>query len=458
MRTISDEIYGPLKINLDFKRGVVTSKQAVYLLKILIEDSLSLSTRILSIETLRSLNNSSIEVFEILESCLISDENKYIREKAAKVLFELFPEKGLPALGWALQREKSPKVINTLLEISDQINSPKLNQLKQEKKVALSESYGVIPEELETIMKLEVILNKHNINLFKENYQHFSRPLYLNWDSNFLHFDNQEGFYASAYSVSDRRIVGLHIPKMDTIPKSISLFSELEYLSIPDAKSIPQWLTSFAKLKGLRIDKKRKLRFPEDILKLQHLRLLFICYSNFHPISQKLCNLIKQNVAPKYIKQRVHLDDAIILAKLEVLLGQEIELNNDSFSETVFNLNERGRVIHLKLCDNRHYCFDFIPSFIFSFKYLESLNLQGNQIGVIPYMIKRLKNLRELNLAYNPIKCIPDSLSSLKSLEKLDLCDSSLTEFPEALTKLINLKYLNLTETNISEFSIFPKQ
>ena len=449
----SDGLLTPGKILNDFKSGKIDEMEAVYLLKTLIENSSDKSVRMQSIETLEILNIKSEDLFKLLESCLISDEDKFVRDKAANTLFRLFKTKSLATLKWALQNENSPIVINTLFEISDKINNSEFSQLKDQKKIDLSERYSVIPSELEVIMNLEIILNKHNIDLYKQDYQPHKEPYYIYEYSNYLsHITySGHGYYSATYSVLDQRIVALHLPKLENIPESISIFSELKYLSIPHAKAFPKCIISFHKLKGLCVFEAKKLSFPTEILKLHSLSELILGYSYIHPISKTLRALLEQNIVPKYVKQGVHPDDAIILAKLDALLGHEIELTNNNLAETVFHLNGKGRVIDIILSDNRSYSFNFIPSCIFTFKFLEQLVLQKNEIGVIPHMIKRLKNLKVLNLAYNPIKCVSNSLGAVTSLEGLDLSYSKFIKFPEAITKLTKLKFLCLGDYQIFE-------
>ena len=88
-----------------------------------------------------------------------------------------------------------------------------------------------------------------------------------------------------------------------------------------------------------------------------------------------------------------------------------------------------------------------IPAEIEGLKYLETLNLQCNQLeGKTLENISKLTNLRLLNLYSNPsLGSIPSTLGNLSNLEVLDLNSCELEgEIPETITNLSKLKELNL--------------
>jgi Leucine-rich repeat (LRR) protein len=116
-----------------------------------------------------------------------------------------------------------------------------------------------------------------------------------------------------------------------------------------------------------------------------------------------------------------------------------------------YEINEKGRVIAIYIRDGENYPLDYIPRFIFNFKYLEILRITSNGLLCIPYAIKRLRHLKELNLSYNPIFLISNSIALLKSLEKLELSQHHLQEFPKVVFHLLNLKYLDLVSDSNDE-------
>ena len=56
-------------------------------------------------------------VFKLLETCLISDDNEFVRATAAKTIALIFPKKAAEPLRWALHHETSPLVINTISKL-----------------------------------------------------------------------------------------------------------------------------------------------------------------------------------------------------------------------------------------------------------------------------------------------------------------------------------------------------
>lgn len=83
---------------------------------------------------------------------------------------------------------------------------------------------------------------------------------------------------------------------------------------------------------------------------------------------------------------------------------------------------------------------------------LEFLNLQYNNLTVLPESIKKLKSLIDFNLSHNTIKS-NISFKRLKTLPKLKslwLTDNALEELPEALFELDKLKNLYIEHNTLT--------
>ena len=99
---------------LEFMNGVLTvdkiynyvttksmaKSEAIELLKYFIENSDKSEIRKISILTFKVLGFKGSKVFNILENCLLSDENQEVKKAAIDVLTHNFPEKSQNLLNW----------------------------------------------------------------------------------------------------------------------------------------------------------------------------------------------------------------------------------------------------------------------------------------------------------------------------------------------------------------------
>lgn len=93
-----------------FTRKKLSKSKAIELLNFLIENNKDIDVIKNSILAFEVLDLKSEEVFHILESCLLSNENPLIRNTAAKVLSITFPKKSKSLLKWAKEHNNKLKV------------------------------------------------------------------------------------------------------------------------------------------------------------------------------------------------------------------------------------------------------------------------------------------------------------------------------------------------------------
>ncbi len=78
-------------------------------------------------------------------------------------------------------------------------------------------------------------------------------------------------------------------------------------------------------------------------------------------------------------------------------------------------------------------------------KHLESLDLRGNQLEMLPASIGQLQSLQTLNVESNRLLArLPDSLCDLNKLRNLSLGHTSISELPANIGRLSELHYLSL--------------
>ena len=80
---------------------------------------------------------------------------------------------------------------------------------------------------------------------------------------------------------------------------------------------------------------------------------------------------------------------------------------------------------------------------------LKVLNLNGNQLSVLPSAIENLTNLTSLSLARNQLTDLPREMSNLPHLEALDLTSNQISAIPEVILALSGLNVLVLGDNPI---------
>ncbi len=92
------------------------------------------------------------------------------------------------------------------------------------------------------------------------------------------------------------------------------------------------------------------------------------------------------------------------------------------------------------------------PNSIKQLKEMSRLDIQSQDLSIIPKEIGCLTDLRILSLDQCQLSKVPSEIRNMKKLEKLVLSTNHLTVFPEELNTLKTLKVLNLGINNIKEF------
>ncbi|KAL8165166.1 UNVERIFIED_CONTAM: hypothetical protein K2H54_032324 [Gekko kuhli] len=106
-----------------------------------------------------------------------------------------------------------------------------------------------------------------------------------------------------------------------------------------------------------------------------------------------------------------------------------------------------------------------IPTGIFNIKELKCLQLNHNEIKIIPKAIEnkikiipsevcQLQELKDLNLSNNYLVSFPNEICQLSSLEKLTLCQKNglkLSQLPEKISELSSLKELDVSHNELKE-------
>ena len=116
------ELISPGMIFSGVLNGDLSKNIARDQLLLLLEGSDNPKIRTESLETINKLKIRDARMFKVLENSLLSDENSFVRNSAAKLLCKLYINKGLSSIIWTLQHEKSPLVLKTIGEYTNHLN------------------------------------------------------------------------------------------------------------------------------------------------------------------------------------------------------------------------------------------------------------------------------------------------------------------------------------------------
>lgn len=400
------------KLILDFKKKEISKKEAIEILLSLIESSDDVNTRLESINFLIELDYKSKRVFEILEACLVSDENALIRGIVARLMLNKFPKICFNTIKWVIHYDRSVLVLKCIKDYVMNKENEYSQYLSKILSEFLAEKYGVIVKEAFFLLDLEYIKDKNlEIGFFK--------PL-----------------------IKKERIISLDLAglQINKIPYSIGNLTELINLNLWDNNlvTLPRSIENLQKLKYLYLDWNQFSILPNiNWMKLKSLKKLSLTNNiNLTHIPKSLFLLSKRNFSKKYINEGVNLSDAPLLGLLEILTGQNLSkvgLNEElnKLYACNYRINKEGNIIGIYLYGYHSFKINLIPEQIFSLKFLEELILRQQNIKSIPDSIKKLKFLKRLDLMSNKINKIPRIINELISLKFLDLEDNLIKEQPK---------------------------
>ena len=226
--------------------------------------------------------------------------------------------------------------------------------------------------------------------------------------------------------------------------EGVWLVTRTDYSMKAELNEIPDGIKDFQSLEELNLRGNRLELFNKGILQLKNLKKLIISSNS---ISQ--------------------LPDLSSLSNLEYLDCSSNRLLE--IPESVFSLSK------LKTLDfGGNHNIKSISHKIHQLQHLESVNIYGNDIEVLPQEFSQLKNLLSLTVSGNPLKnhleiitklpklksldisynrgepiSIPESMGELKSLNYLDISGCNIVEIPNFIGELKNLEHLVLINSKI---------
>ncbi len=127
----ADEILMPEEIFIGVKNKIINKTDALKYLTASIEYSKDTQIRVDCIEILNKLNFKDKNLFKILESILISDENLELRNAAVKTILRFFPKESKNVIEWVFENEKSDTLLKTLKDTLKNDDNKYIRSLKR---------------------------------------------------------------------------------------------------------------------------------------------------------------------------------------------------------------------------------------------------------------------------------------------------------------------------------------
>ena len=406
----------PEKIYEEYKKNNLDKVSATELLFSLIDNSDKDKIRVGSIKELANIDARDEKTFKHLENLLISDLSETVRATAAVILKNLFLDKSLEPMTWALKHEVSPSCLKIIYETLCQIISNIVRKDNSISKFFLLTEVKKI-EHKEFKIGFEILGEKKGLENITT--KELAEILINYFTLLFL----EKTYWRIKVKIEKCRIIELDFifKGLTHIPDAIENLTALKKLIFRYNQlfSLPDWIGSLIFLEELNFNVNNLKKIPNTIGSLMLLKNLSLWKNEINYLPDSMGSL----------------------TSLEFL---NLRINDlKELPETIGNLNQ---LKELNLHDNK---LELLPNTIGYLSSLEKLNLSWNSLESIPESIGSLLSLQILDLERNDLKTIPESIGFLHSLEFLNLSDNKLETLPETLGSLSSLQILNISRNSL---------
>jgi len=243
--------------------------------------------------------------------------------------------------------------------------------------------------------------------------------------------DKIENNYFTEEQMLGFRRLDLRSNELEVLPKNLTKFKNLEYLSLRANKLLDMApLTLLENLEELMLYDNKIVIIPYSIGNLTKLKYINFVFNDVIYVSEKIGSLTELEIINASYNQIVLIPDS--LGKLEKLHELKLRFNKI----TIIPKTIRG-LISLKTLDLTGNQIENIPDELYNLTTLEKLWLGENQIVNVSNNITKLTNLKELILYGNLIKELPSNIGELTSLSKFYIHNNLITRLPASLGNLI---------------------
>ena len=427
----------PSKIHEEYFKNNLDKQSAAKLLISLIDNCESDKVRVESIQALEKIKIDDNKSFRFLENLLISDSSERVRNSAALILKNLYINRALEPMKWALIHEESPSCLNTihttLIKIIKNMVENNQQILYSEVKKIREREFRISLEQLSKVKSIEKLTNKELAEILI-NYFTFLLLKKIYWRIKF--------------KIENCKFIELDFifKGLTEIPEPIKYLSSLKILIFRynQLTTLPEWIGNLFSLESLNLNVNNIKMLPETIDSLVSLKELLLWKNKLKALPKRIGCLSKLERINLRLNQLETLPDTI--GNLSSLRGLNLHDNKLHYlPETVGYLNSL-ETLNLSWNELRA-----LPSTIGKLTVLKVLDLERNELTAIPEEIGSLKSLKVLNLSDNKLDIIPDTIGNLTSLQYLYLSRNKLNILPESLKYLTKLKELYLSENNLKE-------
>jgi Leucine-rich repeat (LRR) protein len=314
----------PQKIYQYFLNGEINREDSIDQLLSLINSSEDGNLRATSIDVIANLDPKEELIFKILENHLISDENARVRASAAKVIILDFLEEGLEPLEWTSKHDKSPLVLNTILDTYKFKKKSTYETLEYNLSSFLEDfavDLGVVNEEAKFFLDLESIFSIGELNytinnvdykifeflydrmdptpwlVIKNNHVEVLNLNFFNWRYIKQNEDLRESFsrlkYMDDYLNSIQKF-SIQNNNSFQVPQSIGRLTYLKKLVLKGNKlnNIPNSIKNLSSLMVLNLSHNQLQEIPEILKTLPSLEQLNLKYNNIQDVPSSMQNFI----------------------------------------------------------------------------------------------------------------------------------------------------------------------
>ena len=230
---------------------------------------------------------------------MVSDENALVRATTVDILINNYLEGTLSLLLWAIEHDKSPLVIKTIIDLFETNENPKYIPIKKnltEWIKEFSSTIGITPNESRFFLDVEAIFARDKVNyeVKPQSYKHFEHLSDFKDGEPWLliHDEHVEGLNFTYFNWK-------FIKENEDIIKSILKLNDLgiylktidNFTAIQNNQAIPNSIGNLTNLKKLSLRKNLIQTLPTSISNLKLLKVLDLSYNNLNKIPLLLNSL-----------------------------------------------------------------------------------------------------------------------------------------------------------------------
>jgi internalin A len=249
---------------------------------------------------------------------------------------------------------------------------------------------------------------------------------------------------SSIGNLTNLTYLDLYDNQLKELPSFIGNLTNLTELNLDgnQLKELPSSIGNLTNLNRLNLGENQFKELPSSIGNLTNLTYLYLCSNQLKELPSSignLTNLTEIDLRKNQFKQfpKVLLDLNLEIVWKDSSSNDGINVYGNPFEVPPVEIVKKGKQVIIEY-----------------FKALGEINLENNQLTILPSEITEMKYLERLNLCHNQLTQLPSNIKNLQNLTGLWLHNNQLYELPTEISTLKNLKELDLSK---NQFKHFPK-